>query len=325
MVQPDPIVAGLTGTAQLDWDTTAYDLLAYKPLRAELYFDGCADVKPTKQSHRGASVTFTFSSDLAVAITPLSETADIDPVAIADTVVNVSMTEYGNSTRSTAKIRNFSYIELDPVVADLVGYNAGISLDTIARNVLVTGANVRYSGGAAGRTSVAVANTLKADDVRRAVVDLANANVMPDEAGFYKAFIHNDIAYDLRRETGSGAWRTPREYVDPKDIARGEMGEFEGARFVKTPRGPLVADASNGAGAAGTIDVYQTLFLGKQALAKVFSSSEGNGPLPRVVPGPVTDSLRRFVPMGWYWLGGYGIFRQAALRRVESASSIGAN
>ena len=44
-----------------------------------------------------------------------------------------------------------------------------------------------------------------------------------------------------------------------------------------------------------------------------------------VVPGPVTDKLRRNVPMGWYWLGAYGVFRQASLRGVESASSIGAN
>jgi N4-gp56 family major capsid protein len=161
--------------------------------------------------------------------------------------------------------------------------------------------------------------------VRRANVDLANASVAPDGSGFYWAFIHNDVAYDLRRETGAGAWRTPREYVDPKDIRTGELGEFEGFRFVKGPRCKVFENASDGAGLTGSIDVYATLFGGRQALAKAHSTSEGNGALPRVVPGPVTDSLRRFVPMGWYWLGGYGIFRQAALRRVETASSIGAN
>jgi hypothetical protein len=35
--------------------------------------------------------------------------------------------------------------------------------------------------------------------------------------------------------------------------------------------------------------------------------------------------LMRLQPMGWYWLGGYGRFREASLRRIESASSIGAN
>jgi hypothetical protein len=27
--------------------------------------------------------------------------------------------------------------------------------------------------------------------------------------------------------------------------------------------------------------------------------------------------------MGWYWLGAYGIFRQASAIRIESASSLG--
>jgi hypothetical protein len=44
-----------------------------------------------------------------------------------------------------------------------------------------------------------------------------------------------------------------------------------------------------------------------------------------MVDVPVTDALRRFEGMGWKHLVGYGVFRQAALRRIESASSIGTN
>ena len=36
-------------------------------------------------------------------------------------------------------------------------------------------------------------------------------------------------------------------------------------------------------------------------------------------------SLRRFVPLGWYWLGAYGIFRQASVMRIESSSSLGSD
>jgi hypothetical protein len=67
------------------------------------------------------------------------------------------------------------------------------------------------------------------------------------------------------------------------------------------------------------------LFLGQEALAKAHSLTDGNGPFPTVVPGPVTDHLRRFVPMGWYWLGAYGVFRQEAMVRLETGSSIGLN
>jgi hypothetical protein len=65
--------------------------------------------------------------------------------------------------------------------------------------------------------------------------------------------------------------------------------------------------------------------MGRQALAKAHSVTDGNGPAPKIVRGNVTDILMRLQPLGWYWLGGYGRFREASLRRIESASSIGTN
>jgi hypothetical protein len=81
----------------------------------------------------------------------------------------------------------------------------------------------------------------------------------------------------------------------------------------------LIADAG-----AANVDVYQSLILGQEALAKAWSKAV-SAPMPQTVPGPVTDTLRRFVPIGWYWLGGFDSFREASLRRYETASSIGAN
>jgi hypothetical protein len=43
------------------------------------------------------------------------------------------------------------------------------------------------------------------------------------------------------------------------------------------------------------------------------------------MPSPVVDHLRRFTGMGWYHLVGYARFREEALRRVESSSTIGTN
>ena len=59
--------------------------------------------------------------------------------------------------------------------------------------------------------------------------------------------------------------------------------------------------------------------------AKAWSTTNGNGDMPRGYPTPVIDLMRRFPGMAWYWLGAYGIFRTACLRAFESASSIGVN
>ena len=143
--------------------------------------------------------------------------------------------------------------------------------------------------------------------------------------GSYIGFIHPDVSYDFRSNTDVAAWRTPANYVDPTGIYNGEIGLFESVRFIETPRAKVFTNAFNGAGAAGTGDAYSTLIMGRQALAKAFSTQDGNGATPKIVRGNVTDILMRLQPLGWYWLGGYGRFREASLRRIESASSIGAN
>jgi len=320
--------AAETGTSNLSVDQTAFEKLAYFALRPEMYYDQFADVQATNATNPGATITFTIFADLAAATTELGEAEDVTPVAMSDSQVSVTLKEYGNATVTTAKLRATSFLPVDPVAANAVGYNAGISIDTICRSVLQAGDNVIYATGGAtdptSRTTVNSADTLAANDVRRVVAQLRGANV-PTIGGSYVGFIHPDVSYDFRSATDAAAWRTPANYVDPSGIYNGEIGMFEGVRFMESPRAPLFANASNNSGSTGTIDVYGTLIMGRQALAKGISLGGEYGSQPTIVYGTVTDLLKRFRPVGWKHFVGYGVFRQEALRRIESASSIGTN
>jgi N4-gp56 family major capsid protein len=316
----------MTTTASVGLDQTAYDRLAYFSLRPELFYDAVADVQPTRQSMPGSAVVFTIIADLGVASTTINESVDIDAVALSDSQVTVTLAEYGNAVNTTMKLRATSFIEVNPVVANVLGFNAGRSVDSVAQGVVQGGSNVRYATGGTtdptARNTVEPNDTLTAWDVRRVLAELRGASVAPNRGGYYTAYIHPDVSFDLRGETGAAAWRDPHTYSQPGEIWSGEIGVFEGFRFIETPRAPVFADA----GSSTTLtDVYATIFTGRQAIAKAYSTSEGNGAQPRVIMSPVVDKLKRFQPMGWYWLGGYGRFREAALRRVESASSIGTN
>ncbi len=315
----------ITVASNLDYDQTAWELKAYFALRPELYFDAVADVKPTNLSYAGSAVTFTIQSDIAAQTTALNESTDVTPVSLADSQVTLTLAEYGAAVQTTALVRGTSFLPLDPVVANVVGFNAGLSIDTIARDVLKAGSNIRYSTGTGAaptaRNMVTPLNTLRATDVRRSLADLRGGNV-PTIGGLYVCFIHPDISFDLRSETGSASWRDPHTYSQPGEIWNGETGAFEGFRFIETPRAPIFVDA----GSSTTLtDVYRTMFMGRQALAKTYSMADGNGEMPRVAPAPVVDILRRFTGIGWYFLGQWGIFRQTSLRAFESASSIGLN
>lgn len=307
-------------------DTTAYEILAFFALRPQLFFDAVCDVKPDHQSHRGAAVQFNIYTDLAAQTSTLSETADPNAIAISDSTVTLTLAEYGAVVKTTAKLRATSFLDIDVDMANIIGFNAGLSIDTLAQAQIQAGTNVRYATGTGtaptARNQVAPNNTLRATDVRRARVDLVDAFVAPTNGSYYWSFAHPDVLIDLTQETGSASWRDPHTYSDPSNIWSGEVGVFERFRFVETPRAPLFADA----GSSTTLtDVYGTLFGGKQALACAYADSEGYGRYPTIVRGPVVDALQRIHPIGWKSLIAYGRFREASLRRVESASTVGAN
>lgn len=318
----------ITQQSSVSVDQAAYDRLAYFALRSELLFDQAADVQATNQAMPGSSVIFTIFNELSVATSTLSETADLTPATMGDAQVTVTLAEYGNTVATTAKLRGTAFLDVDATAANLIGYNAGSSIDTVVQAVLGAGTNVAYAtGGAAVPTSTVTVKAdaiLTANDIRKQTAALRTANVATFN-GYYMGYIHPDVSYDLRKETGNAAWNAPHVNVDTANIYNGEIGTFESVRFIETPRAPLSANASNGTSTTGTIDVYSTLIMGRQALAKAYSAIDGNGAVPKVVRGPVVDSLMRFNPIGWYWLGGYGRFREASLRRIEGASSIGAN
>ena len=321
-------MAGETQLSSLSVDQVAFDRLAYFALRSELLFDQAADVQPTQQAMPGTGVTFTIFSDIAAATSTLNEVTDVTPTALSDSQVTVTLNEYGNAVVTTAKLRGTAFLDVDSAAANIIGYNAGDSMDQVIREVLAAGTNVVYATGGTttptSRESVSTDDVLAADDVRRVTAQLRAANVATFD-GSYLGYIHPDVSYDFRSATDAAAWRTPANYVNPEGIYNGEIGKFESVRFIETPRAKKFTDASNGTSSTGTIDVYCTHIMGRQALAKAYSVQDGNGAVPKIVRGNVTDILMRLQPLGWYWLGGYGRFREASLRRIESSSSIGTN
>lgn len=269
---------------------------------------------------------FRFITEMAEATTPLSEAVDVDAVALADSTVTLTLAEYGNAVTRTRFLAETSYIPFDPIVANVIGFNAGVSMDTVAGNVLKAGTNVIYASGGAvdptSRTTVDTDDVITAHDVRRAVALLRGRNVAPID-GKYNGFIHPDVSVDLREDPGTANWVQPANYSAADRRWNGDVGTFEGVRWIETSRGFKFTNASNNAGATGNIDVYRTVIVGAEALAKGYAA--GVGPQPIVRPGPVIDKLMRFRTMGWYWLGGYKIFREEAIQAIESTSSIANN
>jgi N4-gp56 family major capsid protein len=315
-------------------DQAAYEQKAYYALRQQYFFDRCATVKPTMETHSGSSVVFNILTEAAVATTALTENVDNTPVALTDGTTSVTIAEYGNSTTISNLLRGTSYLNEMVRASTEIGENAGKSQDTLARDPLLAGSNVifpsAWGGTGTTRATIAATDVITADAVRQAKAQLANnsAKRFSGMGGYYSSFIAPDVVYDLTSETGADAWREPRVQagVSASDVFMGVVGYFEGFNFQETPRldvAELTASDWVNAGASN-VDAYPTLFLGQEALAKAYAKPV-SAPMAQIVISPTTDNLKRFKGVGWLWVGGYARFREACLVRVESSSSIGAN
>jgi N4-gp56 family major capsid protein len=309
-----------TQASSVSSDTTAFEQLAYFALRSQPMFEMVADVKSTNQSHPGSAVQFNIYNDLSQATSALTETSDVTAVALGDSTVTVTLAEYGNAVTTTAKLRGTSFLNVDADAANIIGYNMGNSIDKIVQDVLVGGSNVSYGGDATSTATLAAEDTITASLIRQAVAALRGDSAPTMEGGVYVGFIHPDVSYDLREDTAVTDVIQYQIRQDGAGVRMGSIGTFGGVDFIETPRIDFTAD-----GGATTVDAYNTVICGKQALAKAHSRGAGFGENPSVVFGPVTDSLRRFQTVGWYHLVGYNRFREASLQRIETSSSIGAN
>lgn len=313
-------------TAMSNAVQTAYDRFFEFALRAQPLFRQVADKRPAQQTAPGGSVVLERYQDLAVATTPLTETTDPDSVALGNpTTVTITLNEYGNPVLRTRKLYLFSLTDVDPAIANIVAFNAADSIDSVVQTVLRSGTNViqRKAGTVSyvtnGTVSTPVGTTMTATDgytsamARLAVVKLRTNKAVPRKGSMYWCAIHPEVSYDLRSETGAAAWRDPHNYSAAGNIWAGEIGAYEGAFYIESPRCYNAVDAGTG---DNTVRRFRTYYAGQQALAEAVADEF------HTVAGPITDKLMRFRPLGWYGVAGWARYREEALIRAESTSTI---
>ena len=292
----------------------AYDRYVEFALRSQPLFRTLADKRPVQQAMPGSSVVFSLYQDLAAATGTLTETVDPNAVAISNVnTVSVTLNEYGNTVLNTRKLGEFAFSDVDPAVANIVAFNMADSIDKVVVNTLISGSNVIYAGsGNTATNEVAAGDNITGANLRRAVTKLRAGNAVPKDGMLYAAYMHPEVSHDLRSETGALSFEDVRKYTDPNvgNILNAVAGVYGGAYVVETPRAFSAADGTASA------KVYRTIVAGQQALA------EATAVEPGIVIGPVVDKLMRFRPIGWYSLQGWALYRQAALYRIESTSSI---
>ena len=311
--------------------TLAYDKLIETNLRVLPKFREIADKKVGSLTHNGSSIRFQFNTDISdttVAGATLTETVDPDSVALpATSFIDIAQLELGRSVLPVKKINLMSIANIDPWVANAIGFNMTKTLDNAIVAKLDAGSNiVRVAGGSdavsnvyegvgtvAAKNTIAPGDTMSSAAIRTAVTKMRAAGVQYKAAGMFVSYIHPEVSVDLRTETGNNVWRTPHEYQNAAPLYGGETGSWEGVRFIETAN---ATSSQSGTGSGGSqTRVYNTYVVGAQALAEAVWKEPG------MEVGVVQDRFNRFSPAGWYGIINWSLYRTPALVRIETAAS----
>ena len=177
----------------------------------------------------GRTVEFRRYDNLPKALTPLTEGVTPDGKKLNVTTVSATLSQYGDYV-AISDMLELTALDRNIVEAqDILGDQAGRTLDTITREVLNSGTNVQYAGGKLSRGTLTAEDILTEQDVKKAVTTLENG-LASKISGSYVAIIHPNVAHDLMSNT---LWEDVKKY-DPKDLYEGELGRLYGVRFVES-------------------------------------------------------------------------------------------
>lgn len=244
----------------------------------------------------GKNIEFRKYSPLGKALTPLTEGVTPDGNKLNVSTITATVDQYGDFIE-LSDVLEMTAIDNNLVQAtQLLGDQAGRTLDTVTREIVTAGTNVMYAPKDDGtevllRSNVSADCLLTTKTIFRAAARLNTMNAGKIK-GAYVAVVHPNVACDLMTSEG---WLETHKYAKPENIFEGEIGKIGNVRFVETSEAKIIG----GAGANG-ISVYCTMVFGAHAYAR--TSVHGGG-LEFIVKqkgsGGTTDPLNQRATTGW--------------------------
>lgn len=261
----------------------------------------------------GKTIEFRQYDPLPELTQPLTEGVTPDGQSMNVKASTATVNQYGGYV-TISDMLDLAAVDNNLVEATkLVASQAGRTLDTITREVLAAGTNVRYAGGKASRSAIGASDVLTVDDIKKAVRDL-EAQDAPKINGCYIGIIHPAVKYDLMNDP---KWTNPHEYSDTENIYQNEIGELYGVRFVQSSR----AKVFEGEGSGGA-DVYATLILGDNAYGVTEITGGGLQHIAKQLGSAGTgDPLNQLATCGWKATKTAKILIPQYITRIESGAT----
>lgn len=213
---------------------TFYDMTLLDEAQAALVHDQFAQKRPIPKNG-GKTIEFRKFASLPKATTPLTEGVTPDGKSLNVTAITATVAQYGDYITQSDVLELTAIDNTIVEATKILGRQAGLTLDTITRNVLQSGTNVTYCPKSSGdevtsRAGLDATCQLTVKVVQQVVAKLKGQNA-PTINGKYVGIIHPYVAYSLMRDP---EWIDAHKYAQPDNLFTGEIGEIAGVRFVET-------------------------------------------------------------------------------------------
>ena len=274
----------------------------------------------------GKTIEFRKFDNLAKATTPLTEGVTPAGKKLTVTAVNATVAQYGDYVVQSDVLELTALDNTIVEATKLLGRQAGLTMDTVVRDIIAAGTNVSYADKYVNSVKTAVSSRadldatakISVDGIEKVVTKLKNQNA-PRINGKYVAIVHPDVVYDLRRDPD---WIDAHKYAQPNELYNGEVGEIAGVRFVESTEAKIF---KGGSGDPSGLAVYACLFLGADAYGVI--EIDGGG-LETIVKqkgsSGSADPLNQRSSVGWKGMQTAKILMPNYIVRFECCSTFSA-
>jgi N4-gp56 family major capsid protein len=287
-----------------------------------------AQVRDIPRKAGTVTIKFRRYGNLSAATTALSEGITPSGSNLSVTDITATVAQYGDYITVTDVL---DYSSQDPVLmeaAEILGDQAGDTLDQLTRDVLAAGTNVYYPGAIVSRVTVASSDIITDTIIKKSVRLLKNnkarrmTKMVDATTGYgttplnasYIGLVHPNTTYDLK---GISSFTPIEKYASTTGTMEGEVGKVDEVRFVESTN----CKVFTGAGAAG-IDVYATIVFGSDAYGTTRISGEALKNIVKPLGSAGTaDPLDQRATSGWKATFVAKILNDAFLVRLEHAVS----
>ena len=291
---------------------TFYDMTLIDEAGPELVHDQFAQKRPIP-ANGGKKIEFRKFASLPKALTPLTEGVTPDGKNLKVESIEAEVAQYGDYITQSDVLELTSIDNTIVEATKLLGKQAGLTLDTITRNVLQSGTMVFYApkgDGTVVTSRAGLDNTCKLTvDVIKQVAALLKKNNAPKIDGSYVCIIHPFVAYDLMSDP---EWIDAHKYTTSENIFNGELGKIGGVRFVESSEAKVYSGG-----------VFGCLMLGANAYGVTEITGGGLQTIIKQKGSAGTaDPLDQRSSIGWKAIKTAEILVDAYMYRIECKSKL---